>query len=153
MRIIMAENTPEDTPNFIELAGDITIAWLQNPNVNPGIEDVPAFLRNVHAAIAGLTSAPAPEPEAVAHEPAASVRGSVKADYLVSLIDGKKYKTLKRHLAANGLTPTTIASAMDSNPITRWSRRVLPKSGARLRPRSALAASAWRLPMPSRKPL
>lgn len=101
----MAENTPEDTPNFIELAGDITIAWLQNPNVNPGIEDVPAFLRNVHAAIAGLTSKPAPEPEAVAHEPAASVRGSVKADYLVSLIDGKKYKTLKRHLAANGLTP------------------------------------------------
>lgn len=101
----MAENTPEGAPNFIELAGDITIAWLQNPNVNPGAEDVPAFLQKMHAAIAGLGGDIAPEPEAVTHHPAVSVRSSVKPDHLVSLIDGKKYKTLKRHLATNGLTP------------------------------------------------
>jgi predicted transcriptional regulator len=101
----MAENNPSDTPNFIELAGDITIAWLQNPNVHPGVEDVPAFLQKMHAAIAGLDAAPVAEPVEVTHEPAVSVRSSVKPDHLVSLIDGKAYKTLKRHLAGHGLTP------------------------------------------------
>lgn len=103
----MAENNSEGAPNFIELAGDITIAWLQNPNVNPAAEDVPAFLKSMHLAIAGLDEAPAaePVPEVVAYEPAVPVRSSIKPDYLVSLIDGRKYKTLKRHLAANGLTP------------------------------------------------
>jgi predicted transcriptional regulator len=51
-------------------------------------------------------------PEVVAYEPAVPVRSSIKPDYLVSLIDGRKYKTLKRHLATNGLTPTNIACAM-----------------------------------------
>jgi predicted transcriptional regulator len=46
-----------------------------------------------------------PVPEVVAYEPAVPVRSSIKPDYLVSLIDGRKYKTLKRHLATNGLTP------------------------------------------------
>ncbi|MDR6710144.1 putative transcriptional regulator [Novosphingobium sp. 1748] len=103
----MAENNSEGAPNFIELAGDITIAWLQNPNVNPAAEDVPAFLKSMHLAIVGLDEAPAaePEPEVVAYEPAVPVRSSIKPDYLVSLIDGRKYKTLKRHLATNGLTP------------------------------------------------
>ncbi|NOW48992.1 putative transcriptional regulator [Novosphingobium sp. SG751A] len=103
----MAENNSEGAPNFIELAGDITIAWLQNPNVNPAAEDVPAFLKSMHLAIAGLDEAPAvePVPEVVAYEPAVPVRSSIKPDYLVSLIDGRKYKTLKRHLATNGLTP------------------------------------------------
>ncbi|NKJ02410.1 MucR family transcriptional regulator [Novosphingobium sp. SG707] len=103
----MAENNSEGAPNFIELAGDITIAWLQNPNVNPAAEDVPAFLKSMHLAIVGLDEAPAaePVPEVVAYEPAVPVRSSIKPDYLVSLIDGRKYKTLKRHLATNGLTP------------------------------------------------
>ncbi|WDF74206.1 MucR family transcriptional regulator [Novosphingobium sp. KACC 22771] len=103
----MAENNSEGPPNFIELAGDITIAWLQNPNVDPAAEDVPAFLKSMHLAIVGLDEAPAaePEPEVVAYEPAVPARSSIKPDYLVSLIDGRKYKTLKRHLAANGLTP------------------------------------------------
>lgn len=103
----MAENNSEGAPNFIELAGDITIAWLQNPNVNPAAEDVPAFLKSMHLAIAGLDEALSAEPEseAVTYEPAVPVRSSIKPDYLVSLIDGRKYKTLKRHLAANGLTP------------------------------------------------
>jgi predicted transcriptional regulator len=103
----MAENNSEGAPNFIELAGDITIAWLQNPNVNPVAEDVPAFLKSMHLAIVGLGEAPAvePEPQVVAYEPAVPVRSSIKPDYLVSLIDGRKYKTLKRHLATNGLTP------------------------------------------------
>lgn len=49
---------------------------------------------------------PADEPEV--HTPAVSVRKSLSSpEYLVSLIDGKRYKTLKRHLASHGLTPDT----------------------------------------------
>jgi len=108
--IIMADHNTDDhntgdVASLIELAGDITIAWLQNPNVNPGAEDVPAFLRNIHTAITGLTGGGAPAVEAVTYEPAVPVRSSVKPDHLVSLIDGRKYKTLKRHLAIHGLTP------------------------------------------------
>lgn len=114
----MAENNSEGAPNFIELAGDITIAGLQNPNVNPAAEDVPAFLKSMHLAIAGLDEAPAaePEPEAVTYEPAVPVRSSIKPDYLVSLIDGRKYKTLKRHLAANGLTPDAYRARYGLKP-------------------------------------
>ncbi|WP_068084050.1 MucR family transcriptional regulator [Novosphingobium rosa] len=101
----MAENTSNVSPGFIELAGEITLAWLQNPNVQPGAEDVPAFLKSMHAAITGLTIDGAAEAAPVVHQPAVSVRTSVKPDHIVSLIDGKKYKMLKRHLALNGLTP------------------------------------------------
>ena len=114
----MAENNSEGAPNFIELAGDITIAWLQNPNVNPAAEDVPAFLKSMHLAIVGLDEAPAaePVPEIVAYEPAVPARSSIKPDYLVSLIDGRKYKTLKRHLAANGLTPDAYRARYGLKP-------------------------------------
>ncbi|WP_343616945.1 MucR family transcriptional regulator [Novosphingobium sp.] len=101
----MDENNPSDARDFIELAGDITIAWLQNPNVKPGAQDVPAFLKDMHTAIAALKSEPAGEEIPATYEPAVSVRSSVKPDHLVSLIDGKKYKTLKRHLSLHGLTP------------------------------------------------
>lgn len=101
----MADNTTENVANLIELAGEITIAWLQNPNVNPGAQDVPSFLKDMHAAITGLGEAKTGEPEAVTYQPAVSPRSSIKPDHLVSLIDGKKYKTLKRHLAQNDLTP------------------------------------------------
>jgi len=97
-----ASKTADDA---IALAGDITIAWLQNPNVHPTAQDVPNFLKSLHSAIVELGGEVLPEPALVTHEPAVSVRSSVKADHLVSLIDGKKYKTLKRHLATNGLTP------------------------------------------------
>jgi predicted transcriptional regulator len=106
MRTIMAENNSEGAPNFIELAGDITIAWLQNPNVNPAAEDVPAFLKSMHRRLRAWTKRPS---RACAKSLHMNRRYRCvprsRPDHLVSLIDGRKYKTLKRHLAANGLTP------------------------------------------------
>jgi predicted transcriptional regulator len=52
----MSENDTEIAASLIELAGEITIAWLQNPNVNPGAQDVPAFLKDMHAAVTELSS-------------------------------------------------------------------------------------------------
>lgn len=99
----------ETSLNAVELATEITIAWLNNPNNRVGADDVPAFLRSVHATVNDLaTSASAAEtagdssPE---YTPAVSVRRSLASkDHILSLIDGKPYKTLTRHLTRHGLT-------------------------------------------------
>jgi predicted transcriptional regulator len=98
-----------DVVNSIELATELTIAWLSNPNTRAAAEDVPAFLNRMHSAVDQLT-APAPEameaPTAQEHAPAVSARKSLASkDHIISMIDGKPYKTLRRHLSTHGLTP------------------------------------------------
>lgn len=98
----------EHTGTALELAAELTIAWLSNPNTKAAPEDVVAYLQQMHAAMTGLTAGrvePAAEPSAQ-FEPAVSVRKSLASrDHLISLIDGKPYKSLRRHLSRHGLTP------------------------------------------------
>ena len=93
----------------VELATELTIAWLSNPNTRASGEDVPAFLRTMHEAVTNLSSSTSPAPveeSAGEYTPAVSVRKSLASkDHLISMIDGKPYKTLRRHLAGHGLTP------------------------------------------------
>lgn len=95
--------------DVVELATELTIAWLSNPNTRASSEDVPAFLRTMHDAVSNLTTSaasPVSEEPASDYTPAVSVRKSLASkDYLISLIDGKPYKTLRRHLAGHGLSP------------------------------------------------
>lgn len=102
----MAEET-ESGINAIELATELTIAWLGNPNTRMEADAVPAFLKSMHATIGELSNGnAAPGSEAtVEYTPAVSPRSSVKQDYIVSLITGQKFKALKRHLTSHGLTP------------------------------------------------
>ena len=97
-----------DQSNIVELATELTIAWLSNPSTRTNAEDVPAFLRSMHNALANLSSPEASTPE-TSNEgatPAVSVRKSLASrDHIISMIDGKPYKTLRRHIATNGLTP------------------------------------------------
>lgn len=103
----------ENSLNSVELATELTIAWLGNQNNRVQADDVPAFLRTMHATVTELAGngPPASEPnEEPAAEteftPAVSVRKSLASkDHIVSLIDGKPYKTLRRHLSTHGLTP------------------------------------------------
>ena len=97
-----------DQTNIVELATELTIAWLSNPSTRTSSEDVPAFLQSMHNALANLSSpeASTPEPSNESAAPAVSVRKSLASrDHIISMIDGKPYKTLRRHLATNGLTP------------------------------------------------
>jgi predicted transcriptional regulator len=95
--------------NAVELAAELTIAWLSNPNTRVAADDVPGFLQSMHNAVSQLAIV-APkvveaQPEA-GFTPAVSVRKSLASkDHIISMIDGKPYKTLRRHLATNGLTP------------------------------------------------
>jgi predicted transcriptional regulator len=99
-----------DQLDTVALAAELTIAWLGNNNTRVQAEDVPAFLRQMHGALNQLaapqdseTAAEAPAQEYI---PAVSVRKSL-ADpaNIISMIDGKSYKTLRRHLSTHGLTP------------------------------------------------
>ena len=98
-----------ETTNAVELAAELTAAWLANPNTRTSADDVPAFLLSMHAAVTKLADGPAPDEQAApapSYEPAVSVRKSLASpDHIISMIDGKKYKTLRRHLSTNGMTP------------------------------------------------
>jgi len=95
--------------NTIELATELTIAWLGNPNTRTSADDVPAFLQSMYAAVeklGGTTVETPTEDAAVEYTPAVSVRKSLASkDHIISMIDGKPYRTLRRHLSSNGLTP------------------------------------------------
>ena len=101
----MTENLDTQTPDFVELTGDIISAYVSNNPVRPA--DLPELIRNVHSALSGLangTVATASEPE-VEKPTAAQIRKSVQPDGIVSFLDGKTYKTMKRHLTGHGLDP------------------------------------------------
>lgn len=95
----------------IELATELTVAWLGNHNTRVQADDVPVFLKSMHDAVNGLTESnallPEPEPQAEPkYTPAVTARKSLaNPNHIISMIDGKPYKTLRRHLSSNGLTP------------------------------------------------
>ncbi|KQO56904.1 MucR family transcriptional regulator [Sphingomonas sp. Leaf257] len=96
--------------NATELATDLTIAWLANPNTRSPADEVPAFLRKMHETVSALLGGGATstaETETPAEYVAAvTARKSLASrDHIISMIDGKPYKTLRRHLATHGLTP------------------------------------------------
>lgn len=87
----------------VALASDIVVAYVSN-NPVPRSE-LPTLISNVHAMIERLRSGAAAEPQ-VELVPAVSPKRSVKLDHIVCLEDGKKFKSLKRHLASHhGLAP------------------------------------------------
>lgn len=94
--------------NAIELATELTIAWLSNPNTRVDADQVPGFLQKMHEAVTALASTPSNSADETAeeHTPAVTVRKSLASqDHIISLIDGKPYRTLRRHLTRHGLTP------------------------------------------------
>ena len=98
-----------DQSNPIDLATELTIAWLGNPHTRASAEEVPPFLQAMHDAVAKLTTPGTPVPEQPAtteFKPAVTARKSLASpEHIISMIDGKPYRTLRRHLASNGLTP------------------------------------------------
>jgi predicted transcriptional regulator len=96
-------SNPMNQANNIELAADIVSAYVSNNSVPAG--ELPGLINEVYSALlrvgAGSAAAPA-EPL----KPAIPVKRSVTNDYIICLEDGKKFKSLKRHLRTQyGLSP------------------------------------------------
>lgn len=131
--------------NMIELTADIVAAYVQK-NAVP-VSGLPDFIASVNSALSNIgqqspRAGPAPKP-------AVNPKRSVFPDYIISLEDGKKYKSLKRHLAtSHGLTPDDYRAKWG---LAKDYPMVAPSYSAT---RSALAKSLGlgRKPAPPKKP-
>jgi predicted transcriptional regulator len=96
----MSETTGK---NFIDLTTTIVSAYVSN-NPMPA-SDIPALIGQIHAALLRVSTGRAELPLEPA-KPAVPVKKSMTADYLICLEDGKRFKSLKRHLRSQyGMTP------------------------------------------------
>ena len=85
----------DEKPELLEMTADIVSAYVGNNTVSA--ETLPSLIANIHAALSQVTTG-AVEPEPEPKEPAVPIRKSIAADYLICLEDGRKFKSLKRHL-------------------------------------------------------
>jgi predicted transcriptional regulator len=84
-----------ETLNYIELAAEIVSAYVSNNSVPAS--DLPTLIGDVHGAIMRVSSgAVVAAPEAA--KPAVAPKKSITHDYILCLEDGRKFKSLKRHL-------------------------------------------------------
>ena len=88
--------------NLIAVSADIVAAYAAHNSVPRG--DLADLIHSVHAALSKLGAVTiVSEPEALL--PAVSIRKSITPAYLICLYDGKRFKSLRRHLASHGMTP------------------------------------------------
>ena len=99
--ILMLPDKNSPAPNLVTLAGDVVAAYVAKNAVQRG--DLPALIASVHTAFASLGKPLTSEPEKPT--PRVPIRKTITPDHLISLEDGKPYRTLKRHLGRLGLTP------------------------------------------------
>jgi predicted transcriptional regulator len=82
--------------DYIELAADIVSAYVSNNSI--AASELPALINDVHGALLRVTGGAAAQPAADGLRPAVALKKSVTNDFIVCLEDGKKFKSLKRHL-------------------------------------------------------
>lgn len=97
----MAENETD----LVVLTAEVAAAYFDNNTVEP--DKIGAVIGAIHSALKAISDGSSEEP-AVEETPAlsrAEIRKSISPDYLTSFVDGRKFKTLKRHLSLHGMTP------------------------------------------------
>ena len=113
--------------NLVELTADIVSAYVGHSRL--ATNDLPELIRSVYAALGGVSS-PVDAPVEI-KTPAVSIKKSITDDYLICLEDGRRFKSLKRHLRTKyDLTPEAYRE--------KWG---LPKSYPMVSPAYAAARS------------
>ena len=98
----MSGDVEQDHIQLIELTADIVSAYVSK-NAVP-VVSLPELIESVNSSLSKI-SGPT-EPQTPAQLPAVNPKRSVFPDYIICLEDGKKFKSLKRHLSVHyGLTP------------------------------------------------
>ena len=93
----------ESKPDLVDLTAEIVAAYVSNNAVVSG--DLSGIISDVHKALEKAVTGGG-EPEAPPLKPAVSIRKSITPDHIICLEDGKKFKSLKRHLRTHyNLTP------------------------------------------------
>jgi len=91
----MKDDSMDDKAELIEMTAEIVAAYVENNTIST--TDLPGLIQSVHRALGSVSSGGEPAP-AAPKEPAVPVRRSITADFIVCLEDGRKFKSLKRHL-------------------------------------------------------
>jgi predicted transcriptional regulator len=98
----MAENSGDSS--FVQLTANIVSAYVSNNTVASA--DVPALINQVYSALLRVANGGHMPASAEPLKPAVPVKRSITAEHLVCLEDGKRFKSLKRHLRTQyGMTP------------------------------------------------
>lgn len=84
-----------DRDEIIELTADIVSAYVSNNTI--GASELPQIIADVHSALARVSGGQ-PTPQREELKPAVPVKKSVTPDFIICLEDGKKFKSLKRHI-------------------------------------------------------
>jgi len=94
----------QQTSTYLELAADIVSAFVSKNSVPAA--DLPALIGDVHEALNRIANGSAQQAVEEPKAPAVPIKKSVQPDYIVCLDDGKRFKSLKRHLrTVYDLTP------------------------------------------------
>jgi predicted transcriptional regulator len=94
----------DDASNLIELTAEVVAAYVSRNTVPAA--DLPALVTTIHTALADVDGRPSSSAQQEPLKPAVNPKKSVFPDHIVCLEDGKKFKSLKRHLMSHyGLTP------------------------------------------------
>ena len=116
---------PTDLTNLTELAAEIVSAYVSKNSVSNA--DLQTLIANVHRALQAIQTGETVSLDKPEQKPAVPIKKSLTPDYLVSLEDGARYKSLKRHLATKyGLTPQAYREKMGTT-------QQLPDGRAQLR--------------------
>lgn len=86
----------------LEQVTEIVSAFVSKNSISPA--DLPKLIAETHQALRSLSDAEV-QPVAEQLKPAVPIRRSITPDFIICLDDGKKYKSLKRHLSVLGMTP------------------------------------------------
>ncbi len=97
----MDDASEQSDTYLLGLTADIVAAYVQN-NATP-VAGLPDLIVSVNSALSGLIEPVSPPPPVLT--PAVNPKKSVFPDYIVSLEDGRKFKSMKRHLGLLGMTP------------------------------------------------
>ncbi len=91
-----------EAQDAVELTADIVSAYVSNNSIDA--TELKPLIHQVHAALTQAANGASAEPAAPL-TPAVPVKKSITPDYLISLEDGRKYKSLKRHLKTHAMSP------------------------------------------------
>ena len=120
----------EEKADLVDMTAEIVSAYVGNNTI--GAQELPSLIQQVYSALNQATrnvdAGAMPEPR----RPAINIKKSIMPDYLICLEDGKKFKSLKRHLRTHyNLSPDEYRA--------KWG---LPKDYPMVAPRYAEARSA-----------
>jgi len=84
----------DEQPELIDMTAEIVAAYVSANSIPAS--DLPGLIHNVHTALTGVAAGEPPPPPP--KDPAVPIKKSITPDFLVCLEDGRRFKSLKRHL-------------------------------------------------------